>query len=552
MKRTSIIVCKILSLVGLVVLLVIITNQLPAQNQEMLNEDTKITVHELLKANNQNLNIVDSEIISLCIENNDIPDAYLLKFQPKGFAIVSSKSRGASILAYSFNNNFADIGTREWNVGMALIRKVLASNTQQNNASEKPSLRVLYGPYVHTMWGQVNCYDNNSQLINVSNIYTPNHYAPGCVAVSQITIMHHYKWPPRGTGAHAYTDLSGSSTGYYAANYGDSEYNWSLMLDKYRYQVSTLDQRQAVGDLAFDAAISIFMDFEWDGSTSNVNRIPTAYANYFRFTSLYMSESNSSFWGLLDANMINENPAILSVSGPAGGHSVVCDGLNIDGNEYFYHLNMGWWSYSNGWYKIRGSFDAGTYNVIDGAVMNIIPEPYVLPPEIHYESSSTKVHWSYPENVEIEVFELQTSINNGSWQTLSSSILDTCFTITPNIINTNSYRVRAKTNGIWYNNSWSNTVNLIACNVSVDENTKRFINVYPNPFSSELLIEAENMYGIRLVEIFDVTGKKVFSTKHTEQSMTRVISTKNWKQGVYLMKISGDDQSQFYKLIKND
>ena len=543
MSRTLFIAGKKNWSVVLVVLIIIMAIRLPAQNQEVLSEDAKDSVAKFLKANDQNYNVLESEIKILCFEKNDIPDAYLFKFKPKGFTVVSSKSRGSSILAYSFNNNFADIDTYEWNVAMAIIRKILDSKPHQNKTPEKaPSSRALYGPYVYTMWGQVNCYDINNQLINVSNIYTPNHYAPGCVAISQATIMHHYKWPPRGVGAHAYTDLSGSSTGYYAANYGDSEYDWSLMLDKYRNQETTLAQRQAVGDLAFDAAISIYTDFEWDGSTSNVNRIPTAYANYFRFTSLHMSESNSSFWSLLDENMMNKNPVILSVSGPAGGHSVVCDGLNTDGNDYFYHLNMGWWGITNGWYKIRGSFDAGTYNVVDGAVMNIIPEPYLLPPEIYSESSSARIHWSYPENIEIQAFELQNSINNGSWQTLSSSILDTSYTITPDINNTNSYRVRAKTNGTWYTNSWSTTVNLIVHNVSVDEYTSHFINVYPNPFSSKLHIEVDNMQEIQLLEIFDVLGEKVFSTKHAGQSIPRTINTNNWKQGLYIIRISGDNQ----------
>ena len=388
-------------------------------------------------------------------------------------------------------------------------------------------------------------------MIKVSNIYTPNHYAPGCVAISQVSIMHHYNWPPRGTGAHAYTDNSGNCTGYYAANYSDSEYNWSIMLDRYRNVESTYQQKEPVGDVAFDVAISLFMDFEAAGATSNVNRIPTSFANYFRFTSLYRDKNTSGFWSLLDSNMVRKKPAVLAVSGSLGGHSVVCDGLKIeDGNQYFYHLNMGWWSVSNGWYKIRGSFNAGSYTAIDGAVMNIIPEPYLLTPVVLSDSAITQLCWMYPENAEAEAFEVQVSIDGGSWQTISDNTTDTCYGLAPNINKSYSYRVRAKTNGIWYTNSWSNTAYLRIHYASIDEAAEPLVKVYPNPFSNQLKLNFDKHLCVGTVDIYTVTGKIIYSGIVDEHTQNLIINSQKWNKGIYIVKIVCSDVTLSIKTIK--
>ncbi len=523
-----------------------------AQSNQVDLDMAKQLVDVFLTNNNQPCDGIKKNMHVLFASDISIPDAYLFNLTPQGFVIVSLTNKVSPVLAYSFENDFAETNSPEAGIILEVVKKIAINDLDQNSLHETKDTKETaeHGPYVHTMWGQVNCYNSTGQLINVTNIYTPNHYAAGCVAVSQIMVMHHYNWPPRGNGAHGYTDNSGSSRGYYAANYSESYYDWDMMLERYRDKESTLAQRQPVGDLAFDVAISLFMDFEPDGSTSNVNRIPISFANYFRFTSLYKDESSSSFWSLLDNNMENAKPAVLAISGPLGGHSAICDGLKIEDGYHYYHLNLGWWGASNGWYKIRSSFDAGTYNTIDGAAMNIIPEPYVLTPEVLSDSAVTKIHWMYPEKAGAEAFELQVSINDGSWQTLSDDITDTCYSLAPNIEKNYSYRVRAKTNGNWYSNSWSSIVHLKVNYTSVEEDVESNIQIYPNPFNTQLKLKSGNSNEAKLIEIYTITGKIIYSNKSFDSGENLIIDTKNWNNGIYLIRVTGNNQVFSLKAIK--
>ncbi len=538
----------------LVLLVALASLQLSAKNACVDMEKATSIAIEFVNKKSQPHQITHHSTSILFANETNLPNTYLVRINPQGFVIVSSTNNVFPVIAYSLENNFAEINSREGKISLDIVREIVvkeANHVVDDEGVITKATRELYGPYVGTMWGQVNCHDYTGKLINVTNIYTPNNYAPGCVAVSQISVMHHYNWPPRGFGSHTYTDNSGSSTGYYAVNYGDSQYDWEMMLDRYRSKESTLEQREAAGNLAFDVAVSIDMDFEYDGSTSNISQIPASFANYFRFTSLYRSVTASSFWSLLDSNMAYKKPAILAVSASFGGHSVVCDGLNTDDDsQYFYHLNMGWWGVSNGWYKIRGSFDAGGYTAITGAVMNIIPEPYVLTPTISSDSIVTQLKWLYPENAEAEAFEVQVSINSGDWATLSDNSTNTYFNLVPNIDKIYKYRVRAKTNGMWYLNSWSNEVLLNVQYAAITTQTEQSISVYPNPFSSELVIKLNPETGKSIIKIYTTRGRKIYEVSIPKNSNTVAIGTETWLPGIYFINLIEDDKQHMVKSVK--
>jgi len=535
----------------IIIIISILSVNMNGQSNQVELDNTTQFVQNFLTNNNQKNEGVTKNVTDLFSNDSNIPNTYLFQILPKGFVIVSQTIYGPSIIAYSFENNFVELSTPDANIALEIVKEIAVTNFKNTASQNKKEIKETeeYGPYVYTMWGQVNCYDNSGQLINVTNSYTPNHYAAGCVSISQIMVMHHYCWPPRGNGAHGYTDNSGSSRGYYAANYGESYYDWSMMLERYRSKESTLAQREAVGDLTFDVAISLFMDFEPDGSTSNVNRVPTSFANYFRFTSLYRDRYASSFWSLLESNIKDEKPAILAVSGSPGGHSVVCDGLKTEDNQTYYHLNMGWWGASNGWYKIRSSFNAGEYTVIDGAAMNITPEPYVLTPDISSDSSATKLQWMYPQKANAEAFEVQVSIDNGNWQTLTSSLTDTSYNLAPNINKSYKYRVRAKTNGIWFSNSWSNTVTLHINYTDINETPESTIKVYPNPSSDIIKINFDNMNNAESIEVFNISGKSVYSEKLNKNGANHIIDVADWEKGIYIIKVSNKHNYFLSKVI---
>ncbi len=483
--------------------------------------------------------------------------AYLFSIKPKGFVVISSTNQGSPVLAYSFDNNFELENTINKEIGFSLLKEIIyndlhINNTSSGNRGGKQSA-TIYGPYVHIMWGQVNCHDAEGHLINVTNLFTPNHYAAGCVAVSQATILRHYTWPPKGVGTYTYTDNSGSSRGTYSVDYESTEYQWPLALERYRAKYSTTEQREAAGEVVYNCAVALRMDFESNGSTSNVNRIPGALAQHFRFTALYRSRSSSSFWSLLDSNMVYKKPVVLAVeNNSGGGHSVVCDGLKIEEDgTYYYHLNMGWWGASNGWYKIRGSFDAGSYTTIVGGAMNIIPEPMIEVPEIWSDSIEFDLKWSYPEKAEAEAFEVQKSVNGGNWVTISDESADTAIHMVVDPEKEYKFRVRAKTNGKWYQNSWSTVTPLKRKYVGINDNIFQQAHAYPNPFNSVLTLDLSTITESNLsVTVFDLTGRKIEKRPVTSEKVIR-FNSDSWNKGLYFVRISNGSFSVTLKTIKN-
>jgi len=489
-------------------------------------------------------------------QSNAPESVYLFLLRPHGFVVVSSVNENSPVLAYSFENNFELDDSFKKEIVFSLLKEIAYNDL--NQVGENPierngrQISVIYGPYVHTMWGQVNCHDADGHLINVTNLFTPNHYAAGCVAVSQATILHHYTWPPKGVGTYSYTDNSGSSRGTYSAGFGNTQYAWPLALERYRAKYSTTEQREAAGEIVYHCAVSLRMDFESNGSTSNVNRIPGALAQHFRFTALYRSRSSSTFWSLLDSNMAYKKPVVLAVeNNSGGGHSVVCDGLKIDDDGIYYHLNMGWWGASNGWYKIRGSFNAGSYTSIVGGAMNIIPEPMIEEPEIWSDSIEFDLKWSYPEKAEAQAFQVQKSVNNGSWVTISDASTDTSIHMVVDPEKEYKFRVRAKTNGKWYQNSWSTEVPLKRKYVGIADNPLRQLNVFPNPFNNELtLVFNANIEKNVRVTVFDLTGKQIEYRVVTSEKQIR-FNTDNWKKGLYFIRVTVSNHSYTVKTIKN-
>jgi hypothetical protein len=486
--------------------------------------------------------------------------AYIFKLQPHGFIIVAAFDQVSPVIGFSLEDDFPEGENLLASPVYALLKNKSLSHKYSfelnNHSNFKSSVSdTVYGPYVLTLWGQVNCHNNQGQLVNVTNYYTPNHYAVGCVALSLSTLLHYYNWPPVGEGYHQYFDAWGSSTGWYEANFGETYYKWNLMLDKYNNQASTDAQREAAGELAFHTAVALEMNFEYNGSSANVNEIPGASSDYFRTYSFYKEESSSVFWPRLDKNIMEANPVILSVENSSGsGHSVVCDGLWIDEDEErFYHLNMGWWGSGNGWFTIQGNFNASGYNTINGGVLDFIPKPYLSNALIAPDTNMFHLQWQYSHTIDPDAFEIQHKINSGSWVTISDTYQDTSILIViENIADDHFYRVRAKVNDEWYPSSWSNTVQLQIMTVIDDGELPVTRSVFPNPFNNYFTIYTNlNSQDELLVRIFNSSGKLYYQSDKNIDNEQITVQSENWEKGLYLAEIKSGEIFKVIKIVKN-
>jgi hypothetical protein len=393
------------------------------------------------------------------------------------------------------------------------------------------------GPLLSSLYGQVNCHDNNNKLINVTNYYTPNNYAVGCVALTLTEVLRYYNWPIQGQNTHSYSDNNGSCTGNYSVNYENTKYKWNIIQDKYNGVSSTIESRKALGLLAFQAAVSIDMDFENGGSTSNINRIPFAASHYFRYDMpKYLKENTSDFWTLVDNSLLNNNPVQFAVyTSSGGGHAIVCDGIipNSDISQRYYHLNMGWWGSSNAWYHIQTDFNAGGYSIIDAAVMQMIPIPQLS--DVHYDvdNNLATISWFYPTKIKNPIFELQQKINNGQWQTIADNISNFQYSFSPDINSKYYFRIKTQKNTNWSEEK-SFEPSLFASKLNK-------INLYPTLVKKIIHIKYKNLKNTQ-IRIYNLSGQIEYQKILTNYSKTQIdIDVSSLPRGMYIANIATPD-----------
>ncbi|MGM0634834.1 MAG: T9SS type A sorting domain-containing protein [Bacteroidota bacterium] len=83
------------------------------------------------------------------------------------------------------------------------------------------------------------------------------------------------------------------------------------------------------------------------------------------------------------------------------------------------------------------------------------------------------------------------------------------------------------------------------CDLSVNDENKVSIEVYPNPVSSTVFIESQ--FPITGVKVFDIKGKLV---KQSTANNIKEINISEFSQGVYLMQVELENRQQTFKLIK--
>lgn len=481
------------------------------------------------------------------IIKNNIVIAFVYQLNPQGFIIVSSFEQSNPIVGYSLQNNFS-FDENNLNIVSSIIPKTSIKNISQPQIiCNRNTNNTTVEPLIKSLFGQVNCYDKDDNLINVANLYTPKNYAPGCVAISLSTLLNYYKWPITGMGSHTYNDISGSSNGVYTADFENTNYDWANILERYRYKQSTQTQREALGELVYHAAVALEMDFEYNGSTSNINRIPNAGKDYFRFVTKQVSATSPIFWKTVDSNLVHNIPIILSISASNGaGHSIVCDGFKYENNDEYHHVNMGWWGTSNGWYKIKNSFNVAGYNKIDHGLINFLPVPMTFEPELLNDSTQLLISWLVSEKITPDVYEIQYKTDATDWKSITDTLKTASFLLEiDENIKEYQFRIRSKIEGKWYSDSWSNIVKYKKNTSSTINILLEDIGIKPNPFTNSLTLELK---GIFKVQIFSIEGKLMYQNNSVNNEIT--IPSSQWNKGIYILKINKANKIKYKKMIK--
>ncbi len=495
--------------------------------------------------------------VPLVLDDHDTV-AFIFTYK-NGYLVLSDRQDLYPLTAYSAEGSL-DTADQSFNLFVSLLRTGYIKQRQLVNADTAYALRnrkawdlwlqgkietkQSIGPLLKSEYGQVNCKDENGNYIYVTNYYTPNHYAVGCVALVLATTMRYYQWPQHGKGSFTYTDNYGSSRGTYSANFENTTYQWSLIQDKYYKVHSTDESRRALGRVAFDAAVALEMDFESTGSTSNINRIPAVASKYFRYERPeYLTSTDPDFWTKVDSSLLALSPVQFAVYTESGmGHAIVCDGVQqtSDPSTALYHLNMGWWGVSNGWYTIQSGFNAGGYSIISAAVMGMLPIPEIAAQTFNIADNTITVRWIYSPVVTDASFEVQIRKgDSGEWETIASNIKETEYTFPADT--SYKYYIRVKESR---NITWSDDV-MVDPQYYLSVLSKA--RIYPSYIYDHFYVQYANLDGTTLM-MYDQGGTLIFSKKLAGEVKQR-IDLPDFTPGLYFVKLVSPDNLFGFKII---
>lgn len=333
------------------------------------------------------------------IENKGKISAYVFNLEPDGFIAVSADNDLYPIIAYSFKNKLhrsdkeenliyqmieTDIPLRldyyEINNEPAVINnqvwiEYLEGNIRDRDFQQWPvSGTTSTDGWIETRWNQSGVYNRFCPIDN-----SGQRAVVGCVATALAMIIDFHKYISDVTFTNYDDYYSGYEWPYiYIDNDHEDrdfpsfpELNVYLddLRDHYNNGISLTDDDKSA--LSYACGVATAMEFDSNGSGTQVSYIPTALMNKFGFDSAaYIDSDAYNFYGRLQDNMLNMKPAELAIfqTGYTGGHAIICDGYNTDN---YYHLNFGWGSSnSSSWYLLPEGMPNG-YTIISGSALDI-------------------------------------------------------------------------------------------------------------------------------------------------------------------------------------
>ena len=263
-------------------------------------------------------------------------------------------------------------------MGCLLTCGILSGNTMPSNLPASldtiPDVRVA--PLVKSKWGK-----NSRCGMHASDLYTPEHAAAGCIAVSMSQVMHYHEYPVTGIGRRQYSITVDGQPRLAFTRGGDGAggpYRWEWMLEDV-CNSPTGDPCEAISALIYDAGLSVGMNYRTNNQSSGSSS--AALRSALVRTFYYSSAKRGGMGNLIEtinANLDAGYPVILVVGGGAAAHAFVCDGYGYCGSALYYHFNLNRLGKHDAWYnlnKLAVPDFAGTKfnNTIISCVYNIFP-----------------------------------------------------------------------------------------------------------------------------------------------------------------------------------
>lgn len=151
----------------------------------------------------------------------------------------------------------------KWDLFVAYPIQKTAAESNISYAGTGTINDIRVDKLVKSQWSQSSVSSGNCY-----NYYTPNNYVCGCVATAMAQLMRFHQFPVDGIGIKTldiYVDGSIRSASTRGGDGNGGAYNWGLM-PLIPDSGATLQERQMIGSLCYDAGVSVHMSYSSDGS----------------------------------------------------------------------------------------------------------------------------------------------------------------------------------------------------------------------------------------------------------------------------------------------
>ena len=322
--------------------------------------------------------------------------AYVVKYKPSGFVVVSGDDRTEPVIAFGVESEFHwehpgpnflryflgktmvdrrnHVSTQvaagvamEVHPNWAALRSQKAASPGLATVSLSAAEETILVEWETADWDQGSFYNDLVVARNGNTAGIPT----GCTATAMAIKMRFHEWPGTGNGTHTYTDSWDSVRFSHTANFGAHTYNWANM--------PTADLTGPNADVAalmYHCGVAVNMNYEVGGSGA----WPSASEMNTHFRYRGTTQRTSGHEAPMIASVRGGLPVVLSSS----SHTVVADGYRNSPSPYF-HLNIGH-GWGGAWYDLNQI--PSTDPTIDRSY------PYSCPSDYIYVDAS----WTGAEN----------------------------------------------------------------------------------------------------------------------------------------------------------
>ncbi|MFP4458274.1 MAG: C10 family peptidase [Candidatus Zixiibacteriota bacterium] len=309
------------------------------------------------------------------------PAAWIFHLSPSGYIAIAPDNRFHPIIAFSKKSVYRPFSDQ--NIMQSIIKtdfyhkyglvdkypkELLSENRQLWNrylSNDADLLSELddyleFGPWIQTNWSQGEPYNAHCPI----DPETGERCITGCTQTACAMILEYWQHPEEIILTHydSYTSRR-TSPGIYLD--GPEASLDEIIWNRANATVPTMDMVARVM-----LAIGILNRASYSSSATAADISGDTYNDRLGFYGSYdASPMTSRFMDRMAISLMKGKPIQMSMmSMEEGGHSIVNDGWREDG---FFHLNMGWGGYENGWYNLTGGSLPEGYRWITRTVLNI-------------------------------------------------------------------------------------------------------------------------------------------------------------------------------------